>query len=103
MAGEAEHESGSGAIAWASAGLNVSNIFMRAAKTLGRTLSPAFLRAGSHLGNAATVGAVAYEVYREAGLAHKGERAAVGLAATGVNIGLGGAAATAGEAAALTA
>jgi hypothetical protein len=102
MAGEAEHESGSGAIAWAAAGLNVSNIFMRAAKTLGRTLSPVFVRAGAHLGNAASVGAVAYTVYREQGLTHKGERAAADLAATGLNIGLGGAAATAGETAALT-
>src|SRR5205823_1595323 len=91
-----------GLIAWISAGLNISNVFMRAAGTLGRKLSPAVLRAGGHLGNAATVGAVAYEVYREESLAHKGERAGAGVAAAGVNIALGGAAASAAETAAIT-
>jgi hypothetical protein len=82
--------------------MNVSNIFMRAAKTLGRSVPPGIVRSGAHLGNAATVAAVAYEVYEENGLKHKTERAAAGLAVSGVNIGLGTAAATAGESAALT-
>jgi len=45
---------------------------------------------------------VAFEVYQEEGLTHKSERAAAGIASTGVNMALGGAAATAGESAALT-
>jgi hypothetical protein len=102
MAAEPENNSGSGIIGGASLGISVSNIFLRAARTLGRRLSPLFVRAGAHLGNAASIGAVAYEVYSENGLEHKGERAAAGLVSAGVNIGLGGAAATAGETAALT-
>jgi hypothetical protein len=102
MAGEAETESGSGGLAWASAAVNVSNIFMRAARMLGRSVPPGIVRSGAHLGNAATVAAVAYEVYTEDGLKHKTKRAAAGLAVSGVNIGLGTAAATAGETAALT-
>src|SRR5204863_510925 len=74
----------------------------RAAGTLARKVPPAIVRAGGHFGNAATVGAMAYEVYREESLAHKGERAGSGVAAAGVNIALGGAAASAAETAALT-
>jgi hypothetical protein len=102
MAAEPENNSGSGIVAGASLGISVSNIFLRAAKTFGRKLSPLFVSAGAHLGNAASIGAVAYEVYSENGLEHKGERAAAGIVSAGVNIGLGGAAATAGETAALT-
>lgn len=50
MTGGGENDTGSGAIGWASAGINVSNIFLRAAKLLGRKLSPAFVRTGAHLG-----------------------------------------------------
>src|SRR5947209_12869911 len=103
MVRDADNEAGSGLIAWISAGLNVTNVFMRAAGTLARKVQPAIVRAGGHLGNAATVGAVAYEVYREESLAHKGERAGAGVAAAGVNIALGGAAASAAETAAITA
>jgi uncharacterized membrane protein YebE (DUF533 family) len=73
MAGEPENNSGSGIIAGASLGISVSNIFLRAARTVGRKLSPLFVRAGAHLGNAASIGAVAYEVYSENGMEHKSE------------------------------
>src|SRR5438067_9108101 len=65
MSRETDNEAGSGLIAWISAGLNVTNVFMRAAGTLARKMPPAIVRAGGHVGNAATLGAVAYEVYRE--------------------------------------
>jgi hypothetical protein len=99
---EADNEAGSGLIAWISAGLNVTNVFMRAAGTLARKVPTTIVRAGGHLGNAATVGAVAYEVYREEGLTHKVERAGAGVAAAGANIALADAAASTAETAALT-
>jgi hypothetical protein len=102
MAGQSENEPGSGALGWASIGLSITSAFLRAAQSIGRKLSPAIVEAGGHLGNAATVGAVAYEVYREESLAHKGERAAADVGSAGLNIALAGAAATTGETAALT-
>jgi len=102
MAGQSENEPGSGVLGWASAGLSLTTMFLRAAQTLGRKLSPTIVSAGSHAGNAATLGAVAYEVYREESLTHKGERAAAGVGSAGINIALAGAAATTTETAALT-
>lgn len=101
MAGE-EETAGSTVAGWASAGIGLGNVFLRAARNLGRRISPSFLRGGTHLSNGASLLGVAYDVYREDGLGHKSERAASGIASTGVNMALGGAAATAGESAALT-
>jgi hypothetical protein len=102
MAGQPENETGSGALGWVSIGLSMTNVFLRAAQSIGRKLSTSIVEAGGHVGNAATLGAVAYEVYREESLTHKGERAGAGVAAAGLNIALGGAGASATEAAAIT-
>jgi hypothetical protein len=102
MATETESGSGDALIAGASMGVSIGNAFLRAARGLGRKLSPVFDRAGTHVGIAASVAAVTYEVYREDGISHKAERAAAGAASSGVNMVLGGAAASAGETAGLS-
>jgi len=78
MAGEPE-SNGGGTITNASMGLTIANAFLRAAQTLGLKISEGVTRSGGHLGNAATVAAVVYEVSREEGLKHKGERITAGM------------------------
>ncbi len=95
-------QSGEGLIAGASMAISAGTAFLRAARALGRSLSPVFERAGTRFGTAASIAAIAYEVHREEGIGHKAERTGAGLASAGVNAALGSAAATAGETAALT-
>jgi len=94
--------SGEGLIAGASMALSAGTAFLRAARALGRNLSPVFERAGMRFGTVASIAAIAYEVHQEEGIGHKAERTGAGVVSAGVNMALGSAAATAGETAALT-